>query len=254
MKDGKLKQAILRLPFSVTLYKSLRFIYFYPSFIREYFLYKKLDKSRRWPMKLLPFLQERTATTVFESHYTYHPAWAARTIRKINPQYHTDISSSLNFITVISAFIPVKFYDFRPAFLNLDNLESAAADLTHLPFADNSIVSLSCMHVVEHVGLGRYGDDIDPDGDIKAIKELKRVLARGGSLLFIVPVGRPKVFFNAHRIYSFESVIEYFKDLELKEFSLIPDNFRETGMIYNADPGLVKNQDWGCGCFWFTKK
>jgi hypothetical protein len=109
------------------------------------------------------------------------------------------------------------------------------------------------MHVIEHIGLGRYGDPIDPDGDIKSINELKRVVAPGGSVLFVVPVGRPKIEFNAHRIYSYEQIIGYFSGMELKEFSLVPDNYVETGLIVNADPSLVQHQTWGCGCFWFKK-
>jgi len=85
---------------------------------------------------------------------------------------------------------------------------------------------------------------------LKAINELKRVLAPGGSLLFVVPVGFPKIEYNAHRIYSFEMIKEYFKELTLQEFSLIDDASR---FIENADPGLVKNQKYGCGCFWFKK-
>jgi hypothetical protein len=45
------------------------------------------------------------------------------------------------------------------------------------------------MHVVEHVGLGRYGDPIDANGDAQAIKELKCVLWPGGVLYFVVPTG-----------------------------------------------------------------
>ena len=56
---------------------------------------------------------------------------------------------------MVSAFIPVEFYDYRPAELSLSGLEFKHADLTHLPFADNSVESLSCMHVIEHIGLGR---------------------------------------------------------------------------------------------------
>ncbi len=50
------------------------------------------------------------------------------------------------------------------------------ANILDLPFKGNSVESLSCMHVVEHIGLGRYGDPMDPEGDIEAIKELKRVV------------------------------------------------------------------------------
>jgi ubiquinone/menaquinone biosynthesis C-methylase UbiE len=134
-----------------------------------------------------------------------------------------DISSILSFSTIVSAFVPVKFYDYRPAELNLNNLESGFAELKKLNFADNSIASLSCMHTIEHIGLGRYGDEIDPAGDIKSINELKRVLKPGGDLLFVTPVGKSKIEFNAHRIYSFEQILDYFSPFLLKEFSLIPD-------------------------------
>jgi hypothetical protein len=109
------------------------------------------------------------------------------------------------------------------------------------------------MHTVEHIGLGRYGDPLDPDGDLKAIKELIRVLAIGGNLLFVVPVGKSRVIYNAHRIYSYNQICEYFRDLKLIEFMLIPDNAVENGIIYTASRDAVASQDYGCGCFWFQK-
>ncbi len=122
-----------------------------------------------------------------------------------------------------------------------------------MPFADSSVESLSCMHTIEHVGLGRYGDPLDPEGDLKAIKELIRVLAPGGTLIFVTPIGKAKLEYNAHRIYSYAQIKSYFKELTLKEFSLIPDNFLETGIVKNATEELADKQEWGCGCFWFTK-
>ena len=107
------------------------------------------------------------------------------------------------------------------------------------------------MHTVEHIGLGRYGDELDPKGDLTAIAELKRVLASGGDLLFVTPVGRPKIEFNGQRIYSYEMIVEYFAPFVLKEFSLIPD---AGGFIEGADPALVAQQAYGCGCFWFKKQ
>jgi ubiquinone/menaquinone biosynthesis C-methylase UbiE len=131
---------------------------------------------------------------------------------------HIDISSALYFCAIVSAFVPIKFYDYRPANLQLSNLSTDSADLTCLPFNDASIESISCMHVVEHIGLGRYGDLLDPNGDLKAISELKRVLSTNGNLLFVVPVGgTPRIMFNAHRIYSYGQVISYFQDFELIE-------------------------------------
>jgi len=201
-----------------------------------------------------PCLLDNTSSTGYEPHYTYHPAWAARIISKNKPSLHVDFSSILHFSTLISAFVSVDFYDYRPANINLNNLRAKKGDLTAMPFPDNSIESLSCMHTVEHIGLGRYGDLMDPNGDLKAIAELKRVLAPGGSLIFVVPIGRPRIEFNAHRIYSYNMILDYFSDLELKEFSLIPDNALEVGMILNASINLANTQEYGCGCFWFIKK
>lgn len=230
----------------------------YPSFIRDIIKIKKLSKDPRFPIRfkdIFPCLFDNVKKTNFDPHYIYHPAWAARIIStKIKPKKHTDISSILHFSTLVSAFVPVEFYDYRPAEIKLDNLECKRADLTKLPFDSNSIESISCMHTVEHVGLGRYGDSIDPEGDIKAINELIRVIKPGGSLLFVVPVGRSRIEFNAHRIYSYRQVSDMFKNMTLKEFSLIPDNFKDVGMIVDASEDEVDKQEWGCGCFWFIKK
>jgi hypothetical protein len=222
-------------------------------FINEYFRFKRKNDSKRFPLRFSdthPCLRDRISVTPFDHHYTYHPAWAARILAREKPEYHVDISSLLAFSTIASAFIPVKFYDYRPADVHLSNYESGFADLKKLPFADNSIPSISCMHTIEHVGLGRYGDELDPEGDIKSINELKRVVARGGYLFFVVPVGKPTIIFNAHRIYSYEQVISYFEGIELLEFSLVPD---AGGFIEGADPLLVKDQEYGCGCFLFRK-
>lgn len=238
--------------------RSIKYIYFYIFFIRDFLIFKKksLVKPRfsiNWSNRY-PQLFDKTRNTSFSTHYTYHPAWAARKIVGIKPSKHIDISSILSFSTILSAFVPVEFYDYRPANIKLDNLTSKKADLTSLPFSDNSIESLSCMHTIEHIGLGRYGDPIDPDGDIKAMKELSRVLAINGNLLFVTPVGKPTIQFNAHRIYSYDQIMSYFSDLTLKEFSLIPDNALEVGMIYNATKELSDLQIHGCGCFVFIKK
>lgn len=253
----KIKRKVGKIPFAAPLYHTLKATVLYIFFLIDFIKFKRISSDdKRFKVRWLdqfPCLLDKTSTTGFEPHYTYHPPWAARIIAKNNPKLHIDISSILHFSTIVSAFVPVHFYDYRPAKLILNNLDTKKCDLMAMPFADNSVESLSCMHTVEHVGLGRYGDTMDPSGDIKAISELKRILAPGGSLLFVVPIGIPKIEFNAHRIYSYAQIIEYFSDVELKEFSLIPDNAFDVGIISNASSELADAQEWGCGCFWFTK-
>lgn len=206
----------------------------------------------RWSERLVR-LHDHTATTNFDRHYIYHTAWAARVLRQSQPSHHVDIGSSLYFVAIASAFVPIDFYDYRPAELDLDGVSTNFADLTNLPFADRSLTSLSCMHVVEHIGLGRYGDAVDPDGDLKAMRELQRVIAPGGSLLFVAPVGRPRIMYNAHRIYAFEHVVDGFPQLRLQQFALSPDAPGDGGLIVDADPALVARQEYACGCFWFRR-
>ncbi|MGE4511449.1 MAG: DUF268 domain-containing protein [Sulfurimonadaceae bacterium] len=238
-------------------YIKSKFIYF-----QSYLQYKKELKiflatdGKRFNVKYkdrYPCLTDKTSTTGFDKHYIYHTAWAARKLQEMNKKEHIDISSSLYFSVLVSAFIPIKFYDYRPANLELSHLKCSHANITQLSFEDNSIDSLSCMHVVEHIGLGRYGDPLDVDGDLKGIEELKRVVSREGDLLFVVPIGQPKIMFNAHRIYSYEQIVSYFKGFELKEFSLIPDQSDE-GIIINATKEQSDMQNYACGCFWFKKR
>jgi SAM-dependent methyltransferase len=203
----------------------------------------------------LPILNEDTAATGFDRHYLYHPAWALRALKRIQPSLHYDFGSILSFVAAASAWFPVRFCEIRPAAIQLDGLSVGKEDLMRLSMPDNSIESLSCLHVVEHIGLGRYGDDLDYDGDLKAVKELKRVARPGGDILFAVPLGRTALIqYNAHRVFTWESVLEMFgDDVTLVESALIPEQ-TGLGLVYSPTKELLDLQNHACGCFWFRKK
>ena len=63
----------------------------------------------------------------------------------------------------------------------------------------DSAISISSF---EHDGLGRYGDPLNPTGDINAMKKLKQIVKPNGLLYLSVPLGKDKVVFNEHRIYE----------------------------------------------------
>ena len=223
----------------------------------DFLKFRKSDKEHRFDLSIrnfYPQIKDKTVQTSFDRHYVYHTSWAARVLAETRPKKHIDISSSLYFAGIVSAFVPIDFYDYRPANIGLSNLDSKKGDLLSLPFPDKSVQSISCMHTIEHIGIGRYGDPIDPEGDIKAIRELKRVTALGGSLLFVVPIGgKAMIEFNAHRIYTYEQVMKQFTDMKLKEFALIPEHEAQGGLIRNASPELTRKERYACGCFWFIK-
>jgi len=115
----------------------------------------------------------------------------------------------------------------------------------------DSLESISCLHVAEHIGLGRYGDPLDPLGTKKAADELTRCLAKDGNLYFSLPVGKPRLCFNAHRIHSPRQIIEYFRSLKLVELSGTDDNKK---FMTNINIETLENSKYACGLFWFTKK
>ncbi len=228
-------------------------------FVADYRVFRRMSRaaSPRFPLRWKdrrPCLFDRTPATGVDGHTVYHTAWAARILAGAKPEVHVDIASSLYFCSIVSAFIPMRHYDYRPVELCLDGLTTGSADLLALPFGNGELRSLSCMQALEHVGLGRHGEPIDPEGDLRAAAELKRVLAPGGSLLVAVPVGKPAIRFNAHRIYSYGQVVDCFSDLVLEEFALVPDSREARGLLRQATRETVDEQTYGCGCFWFRRK
>jgi SAM-dependent methyltransferase len=200
-------------------------------------------------------LDDASESTGFDRHYVFHTAWAARVLARTRPRRHVDIGSSLFFVTSVSAFVPVEFVDIRPARLGLSGLASRAGTLAALPYPDRSVASLSCMHVLEHVGLGRYGDPVDYDGDLRAAAELMRVLAPGGRLLMVVPLGGvARIQFNAHRIYTHAQLVGMFDELQLDAFALIPESAANGDLVADPPAAMVARERYGCGCFEFVRR
>jgi len=198
-------------------------------------------------------VEDATPRTGFDAQYIYHCGWAARELARRPPERHVDFSSALWFVSIASAICHIDHYDYRPPALEMPNVGVGACDLQRLPFEDKSLASISCMHVVEHIGLGRYGDALDPLGDRKAMQELSRVLTPGGTLLFATPVGKPRTVFNAHRIYAYEEITAAFPELKVESFALVTDGKHGSKLIFDADPALVAEQKYGCGCWVFRR-
>lgn len=193
-------------------------------------------------------------------HYFAQDIWGAQRVLQNMPAEHYDIGSRLDgFISHLLVFLEkVNYIDIRPLPYKIKGLEFLQADATNLEnIPDNSINSLSSFHAVEHFGLGRYGDPIDPEACFKAMKAFVRVLAPGGILYFGVPIGpKDKVIFNAHRIFNPMTIIDGFEGLKLLEFSVIKGNspnYENVDMKYVED--TIRNlPDYSCGLFMFTKE
>ena len=149
---------------------------------------------------------------------------------------------------VLSGFVDTIFVDYRPLNVQLSGLKSIPGDVLNLPFESCSQNSISCLHVIEHIGLGRYGDALDANGSVKAAQELQRILSADGHLYIAMPIGRERICFNAHRVHSPTTVLLLFSQLELVDFSFVDDE----GVFHqNTSFNIAENLEYGCGLFHF---
>lgn len=185
-------------------------------------------------------------------HYFYQDLWAARKIYAARPTRHLDIGSRIDgFVSHLLTFMPVTVIDIRPLTSTVEGLTFMQADATDLAgIQDDSVESLSSLHAVEHFGLGRYGDPVEPDACFRAMRALARVLQPGGKLYFSVPVGIERVEFNAHRVFAPETVLNALPELRLVSFAAVDDDDRFWPI---ADPSRFRSSCFTCGMFEFTK-
>lgn len=226
-------------------------LFFLPRFFGHWIRYARSAGAQEIRiLDLQPCLGDWSSHTPFDAHYFYQGAWLARRVGPANVARHVDVGSSILTMSVLSAQKATIFVDCRPLKATLPGLNSIAGNILNLPFADDSVESLSCLHVIEHIGLGRYGDPIDPQGSMKAAHELQRIVSPGGKLFLSLPVGRERICFNAHRVHAPATVLAMFSQMKLVEFSYVDDagNYNEAEPIEVAD-----HLEYGCGMFHFEK-
>jgi len=227
-----------------------------PTFIANYFKFSNQHKSKDFPLRIKDFYvttaDKYLAAGSVGGHYFFQDIWAATEVHKTGVKEHTDIGSRIDgFVAHLLPFCKVNYVDIRPLNSSLENLNYIQGSILELPFADNSIDSLSCLHVIEHIGLGRYGDPIDPEGHSKAAKELARVLKPGGKLYIGTPVGKQRICFDAHRVFAPETIKSIFEPLRLESFHLIDDSGNE--IFENVSFEQAHQCRYGCGLFKFIK-
>ena len=163
-------------------------------------------------------------------HYFHQDLYVAQSIFQSTPRRHIDVGSSLyGFVSHVASFREIEVIDIRPVVSSSPGITFHCLDLLNLPESwHGQADSISCLHVLEHIGLGRYGDDIAADGWLRGLRSLHDLLEEGGTLYLAVPTGEvQRIEFNAHRVFSLPylrgHLLEYF---EIEDLAFVDDQGR----------------------------
>lgn len=195
-----------------------------------------------------PILTEKNEASGGWGAYPLQDLTVARWIREDAPVKHFDVGSRIDgFVCNVAAFREIEVIDIRPAPGEIPGVIFHQHDVMDdcRPEWEGAIPSLSCLHTVEHFGLGRYGDPIDPRGHEKGLARLKAMVAPGGLFYLSTPIGTQRIEFNAHRIFAAATVLGWFGEgWGIERFAVIRDD-----AIMMHDPprdGVSVAGNFGC--------
>jgi len=250
--------------FSLIGFDPVKFISFFRGLSFYYLDYRRLKKQMKIKNefafgKYFPILNERYSESgTMKGHYFQQDLLIARKIYNNNPLRHIDIGSRIDgFVAHVAVFREIEVFDIRQLKSPVKNIVFTQADLMQLP--DNMIEccdSLSSLHVIEHLGLGRYGDPIDIEGHLKAIANIHLMLKQNGKFYFSIPIGKQRIEFNAHRVFNIKYLLQILDDkFDIESFHYVDDkgDLFENALLSEESVERNFNCDFGCGIFELIK-
>lgn len=223
-------------------------------------VYHQLNKRKNFlinPGNMWPVTEDKYAPAGIMGNYFWQDLWAASLVIKSGIKNHFDIGSRIDgFIGhLLAAGIDVTMIDVREFPTKVEHLYTIVDDATSLhQIPDESIESISALCSIEHFGLGRYGDSIDPEACFKCFNNIQKKMKKGGQLFLSLPIGKERVEFNAHRVFYAQTVIECFSSLQLVEFSCAAAGQIEKNVDTRKYDNDKNNGEFRYGLFHFVKK
>ena len=171
---------------------------------------RRFRRAHRGPLELVPCLHDwaQEAGSV-RDEYFWQDLLVARMIYAAKPERHVDVGSRVDgFVAHVASFREIEVFDLRPIGASVPGITFRQADLTQ-PVTEMAgyCDSISCLHALEHFGLGRYGDPMDPDGFQHGLANLARLLRPKGVLYLSVPIGAERVEFNAQVVSDPRAIV-----------------------------------------------
>ncbi len=231
-----------------------------PAFLKEYGEIRRQAEDADFPFRsFYPCLEDRRLESgTAAGHYFHQDLLVAGRIFQNNPRRHVDVGSRIDgLVAHVASFRQIEVLDIRDLESPSGNILFRRADLMAPDFAPaDHCDSLSCLHALEHFGLGRYGDRIDYRGHLTGWENLYKMLSIGGKLYFSVPIGEQRIEFNAHRVFSLPYLLKMIDGrYRLDAFSYVDDAGQLVGdpEMQAGDVQKSFSCRYGCGIFELTK-
>ena len=189
-------------------------------YLRDLRLVKKnLKENKDFKISsLYPCLIDKSDNAgVNSGHYFHQDLLVAQQVHLDSPIKHIDIGSRIDgFVAHVASFRKIDIIDIRDLSSEQKNIEFLKLNVCEplKPEFNEISDSISCLHAIEHFGLGRYGDPIDLDAHLKALENFKKMLKPKGKFYFSTPIGPQRIEFNAHRVFSVKYLLEKFKNFK----------------------------------------
>jgi hypothetical protein len=219
--------------------------------------YAEFISRTKWNVVRTPCLFDRDQESGTYGEYFWQDLFVAKRIIEQNPKRHIDVGSRVDgFIAHLACVRNVEVLDIRPISAQVEKVNFYQEDISKLSENwFNAADCLSCLHTLEHFGLGRYGDEIDPNGWMVGLNNLQKILKKGGVFWLSVPIGKERVEFNAHRIFNPRTICDYLSrlGLELTEFGYLANDRIIISNDLERDFNLLANIEYSLGIFRFAK-
>ena len=200
--------------------KFLRAIRYVPRYITDLASFVKKSKSMNF--LLSPILTDYSDNSGSATgHYFWQDLICAQWIKSENPRKHLDVGSRIDgFIAHLLCFREVSIIDVRDLGYKIPGLSAIVFDIQKK--IEMKSDSVSSLHSIEHFGLGRYKDNIDPNGHVKGLINISSLVEVNGCLYISFPIGNSRIEFNAQRIIDPLWPIEILQRFQLENFVAIP--------------------------------
>jgi len=170
--------------------------------------------------------------------YAFEEVWKFNKTSDKTPRIF-DVGSTKAFLSILSVFCEVEALNLNDPLDYHTSVKYTKGDISEYnprlnPKAGSYdfITSFASFHLL---GLGRYGDKINPAAQSKFVELCDTLLAPGGKVIFSFSFGKDQLLFNNGWVFSLETIKNFFSNFKI--IDVLVDRNSYGTLNFDQDPG-----------------